>query len=130
MRQAFWWILCLIGCVQSGAAGDAMDMSKLQGRWVLESINGQRISPGAEVYFEIDGTTITGFDGCNKFGGSLDAPDQMRMTQRGCVSDSPGLPLELSDPRSQLDAAKLTGEKLTLPLPGGTGEAGFSRQKP
>ena len=130
MRQAFWWILCLLGCVQTAAAGDTMDMSKLQGRWVLESINGQPVSSGAEVYFEIDGMTITGFDGCNKFGGSLDAPDRMRMTQRGCVSDRPRLPLELSDPRSQLDAAKLTGEKLTLQLPGGTGEAGFSRQKP
>ena len=54
MRQAFWWILCLIGYVQSGAAGDAMDMSKLQGRWVLELINGQPVSSGAELYFEIE----------------------------------------------------------------------------
>jgi len=128
MRQAFWGILCLIGCVQSGAAGDAMDMSKLQGRWVLESISGQPVSSGDELYFEIEGMTITGFDGCNKFGGSLDAPERMRMTQRGCVSDTPRLPLELSDPRPQLEAAKVTGEELTLPLPGGTGDAVFSRR--
>jgi heat shock protein HslJ len=128
VRQAFWSILGLIGYLQSAAAGDAMDMSKLQGRWVLESIGGQPVSAGDEIYFEIDGMTITGFDGCNKFGGSLDAPDRLRMTQRGCVSDRPKLPLELSDPRSQLDAATVTGEQLTLPLPGGPGEAVFSRR--
>lgn len=127
MRRVFWCILCFMGLLQSGAAFDPKDMSMLQGRWVLESINGQLTGSGTKVYFEIDGLTITGFDGCNKFGGRLDAPSRIRMTQRGCASDRLRLPLELPDPRSQLNAAKVTGEKLKLPLPGGKGEAGFRR---
>lgn len=128
MRRVFLCILCFIGFVQSSAVSDAEDMSKLQGRWVLELINGQPVASGTKVYFEIDGQTITGFNGCNKFGGRLDAPDRLRMTQRGCASDALSLPLELPDPRSQLDAAEVAGEKLKLRLPDGTGEAIFGRQ--
>ena len=132
MRPVFWcFFWFFIGSVQSCAApvvGDPMDMSKLQGRWILESINGKPVESENEIYFEIDGPAITGFDGCNKFGGRLDAPARLRMTQRACVSEGPRLPLELPDARPQLKAAEVTGEKLKLLLPDGTGEAGFRRQ--
>ena len=110
------------------AANSHMDMSNLQGRWVLESINGKPVESENEIYFEIEGTIITGFDGCNNFGGKLDVPASLRMTQRACISEGPRLPLELPDARSQLKAAEVIGKKLKLKLPDRKGEASFRRQ--
>lgn len=131
MRQAIWSILFSSWLIQSGtsyASCDDMDVSKLQGRWVLESLSGQPVKQVNEVYFKVSGQTFTGFDGCNNFGGSLDAPSRMRQGQRGCGSEVLRLPLKILDPWPQFKAAKVTGDTLMLPLPDGKGEAGFSRK--
>jgi hypothetical protein len=121
----------------SAAAGDIgpvmvhagpMDMSALQGRWMLESINRESVSPEYNLHFKIEGRLITGFDGCNNFGGSLDNPDLIRKGQRACTGSGPRLPLQLSDPLPQLNAARLVGDELIVPLSQGTGEATFRRR--
>ncbi len=132
MRSTPWCIFgfffaFVLSCA-APATGDLLDVSKLQGRWILESINGTPVESEQEIYFEIDGQIIRGFDGCNTFGGRLDAPTRLRMTQRECVSAGPMLPLELPDARSQLKAGEVAGEKLTLPLSGEAGQAGFVRR--
>lgn len=95
---------------------------------MLESIDGREVEPKPEIYFEIDGRTLTGFDGCNTFGGSLDAPENLRMTQRACADPGPRLPLDLEDPLAQLEGAKLDGDTLELPLPDGSGTATLRRR--
>ena len=136
MPQTLWgiWILLAVpyAASSSSACGTAgtPDMKALQGRWVLESIDGRTIETTSDIYFEIDGETISGFDGCNKFGGSLDAPERMRRTQRACSSDTPRLPLDLSDPRSQLESSRLDGDTLELDLADDAGTAKFRRKTP
>ena len=105
-------------------------IAELQGKWILESIDGNAIEPKPAIYFEIDGLKISGFDGCNRFGGSLDAPNELQIGQRGCPSDSPRLPLQLTDPRVQLRSSRLEDDTLELVLVGEAGKAKFRRQKP
>jgi heat shock protein HslJ len=109
------------------AEANAMDVSLLEGRWVLETVNGKGMSGEQEIYFEIKGETITGYDGCNRFGGSLAQPSQLRKSQRGCSSEEPQFPLDLSNPLAQLSVATLQGNQLILRLPDGKGEAKFKR---
>jgi len=105
-----------------------MDISELKGRWVLEAVNGRAVAvESGEIFFMISNDTISGYDGCNRFGGSISQPYSIRKTQRDCPAELPTLPLELSDPLRQLGRATVTGDKLTLPLPDGTGEARFRR---
>lgn len=131
MRQTIWCLLALVVMAHVGVAGESGDLSNLYGKWILESINGQPTDSGKKLYFEIketkDGPQISGFDGCNKFGGTLAPPAALWKGQRGCPSGKLLLPLNLSDPRSQLDAADVTGKVLTIPLPDGSGEADFRR---
>jgi hypothetical protein len=134
MRQAVWRASFTIVAVQLAALSAAcedrkgnMDISKLQGRWVLELVNGRPVSSEREIYFEIEELRISGFDGCNRFGGRLDAPGEVRVSQRACAERGPRLPLDLSDPESHLKTAELTGDKLDLPLPGRGGTARFRR---
>ncbi len=126
------WLLLAVpfsgGSFAAYGNGSAPTVKELQGKWVLESINGQAIESEADIYFKIDGKMISGFDGCNTFGGSLDAPDRMRKTQRACSSDSPRLPLDLSDPRPQLESSKLEGDTLEVDLADEAGKAIFRRQ--
>ncbi len=126
------WLLLAVpysgGSLAACGNGSAPTVKELHGKWVLESINSRAIESETDIYFKIDGKTISGFDGCNTFGGSLDAPDQMRMTQRACASDSPRLPLDFSDPLPQLESSKLEGDTLELDLADEAGKARFRRQ--
>jgi heat shock protein HslJ len=106
----------------------AMDVASLQGRWVLEAVDGKSVSPDrGEIYFQITEQTISGYDGCNRFGGSLTQPGRIQKGQRGCPADTMLLPLDFSNPASQLSRATVRGERLLLPLPDGKGEAQFRR---
>ena len=49
-----------------------LDVSALKGRWVLETVDGKRVSSeGGEVYFQVTEQAVTGYDGCNRFGITL-----------------------------------------------------------
>jgi META domain len=107
---------------------NAMDISELKGRWVLEAINGRNVTfENLEIYFEITERTITGYDGCNRFGGSTAQPFIIQRSQRACPPETILLPLDLSDPAPQLSRATVSGDKLFLPLPDSKGEAQFRR---
>lgn len=135
MRQTLLTAWVLLAVAHSGTAlaacgnNSGPTISELQGKWVLESIGGPAIKSKTEIYFKIDGLTISGFDGCNRFGGLLDKPKELRIGQRACPSDSPRLPLQLSDPRTQLESSKLEGDTLDLVLDNEAGKARFRRQQ-
>lgn len=134
MKQALSraWILLAVTCSFATLAdcGKEIQVSipDLQGKWVLESIGGQTVESTPEIYFEIDERIIAGFDGCNHFGGSLDAPQDLRMSQRACAEEGPRLPLDLSQPLAQLESSRLEGDTLEMDLPDKTGKALFRRQ--
>jgi heat shock protein HslJ len=108
----------------------AMDVSELKGRWVLETVDGKGVAPEkGEIYFQVTEQAITGYDGCNRFGASLTQPSQARRGQRGCPPDATQLPLDFSSLLSQLDRATVSGDKLSLPLQDGKGQAQFRRSQ-
>ena len=113
-----------MGC----AAAEPVQPADLNGRWVLEAIDGRPVAANVEMYFEIQGSALTGYDGCNNFGGSLDNPSMLRMTQRACSSEQIPFPLDLTDPRAQLALGKLQGDVLELPM-AGSGTATFRRRE-
>lgn len=131
MRSVLLFIFYGLVLAQFGAVyaeGDALDVTEIQGRWVLESIEGRAIDSQDPIYFKIDGMVITGYDRCNRFGGRLDSPGELRVTQRACVDEGPRLPLDLRDPWSQLSRAALVGDMLMLPIADGSGKAVFRRK--
>jgi hypothetical protein len=112
------------------AKAHAIDISTLKGRWVLETVDGKRIAPkSGEIYFQVTEQAITGYDGCNRFGVSLAQPSAALGGQRGCPPESKILPLDPSDLVPQLSRATVSGDKLSLPLPDGKGEAQFRRSQ-
>jgi heat shock protein HslJ len=124
------YVSVFVLCFALLAKVNAMDLGELKGRWVLEAIDGKDIaSGGAEIYFQITEQSISGYDGCNRFGGSITDPSAMRKTQRACPPETTLLPLNLSDPAPQLSRATMRGGKLFLPLRDGTGEAQFRRSQ-
>lgn len=126
MSKAAFFSLFLLLCTAPGEPGVAqahLDPFRVQGRWALVSTNG-KAAAGAVAFFEISGRHISGFDGCNSFGGSLDRPDLIRKTERDCPGMDP-FPLDLADPLGQLSAANLEGDTLSLPVRGKDGIAVF-----
>jgi hypothetical protein len=116
--------------VAAMVAAHAIDISALKGRWVLEAVDGRTIAPDrGEIYLEITEQTISGFDGCNRFGISVAQPLQGLRGQRGCPPGAVLLPLDLANPMSQLSRATVRGDKLYLPLPEGRGEGQFRRSR-
>lgn len=105
-----------------------MDISSLNGRWVLEAVEGKPVSEEKDIYFQIEGQTITGYDGCNRFGGSLSSPFVIRRSQRGCASEGISLPVDLTNPLPKLTASRMEGDQLVIPMPSGVGEATFKRK--
>ncbi|MGQ7848067.1 META domain-containing protein [Granulosicoccus sp. 3-233] len=105
-----------------------MDIDALQGRWTLLSTDTTKNNAGSELWFELQGTRISGFDGCNHFGGDLSSSRPLIRSQRGCEGERPEFPLDLSKPMAQLGIASLEGNELTLPLTGSKGVAIFIRQ--
>ena len=112
----FFSTVAAMGC----AAAEPVQPADLNGRWVLEAIDGRPVSEDVEMYFEIQGSAISGYDGCNSFGGSLDNPGMLRMTQRACSPEPIPFPLDLTDPRAQLMRGELRGDVLELPIASGT----------
>lgn len=110
------------------AGARAMDISQLKGRWVLEAVDGKSVAPEkVEIYFQVTEQTITGYDGCNRFGVSVTQPSPAQRGQRGCPPATSPLPLDYSNLVLQLSRATVSGDKLSLPLPDGKGEAQFRR---
>ena len=105
-----------------------MDIDALQGRWTLLSINDKEVVTDQDVWFELSGTLIVGFDGCNNFGGDLSSSRPLRKSQRGCEEDTFEFPLDFSRPVEQLNKATLDGNELALPLTEIEGVALFIRQ--
>ncbi|MER8963881.1 MULTISPECIES: META domain-containing protein [unclassified Mesorhizobium] len=121
-------IAIVAGVVGIPSAGPRnVELSDLQGRWVLESVNGVLVSSSVPVYFEVVGDNITGFDGCNNFGGPLLTPDFIRKGERDCEGDYVSLPLDFANPLEQLRQATLDGKLLVLSIPNTAGKARFRR---
>ena len=106
----------------------AMETNDVKGTWTLTRVGGQQIQtsttpPG----FTIDGNLISGYDGCNQFGGPLDDPASMRVGQRACAGDIPIFPLDLSDPGAHIASGSMDGGRLLLPARNGLPSSEFNR---
>lgn len=99
------------------------------GTWVLAEIGGKSVSANAGRIpgFSISGNDITGFDGCNQFGGRLDRPGEIVATRMACVGDYIAIPLDLSDVGAHLHKATRSGDTLSLPASGGLPASVFKR---
>jgi hypothetical protein len=96
------------------SSGHSAETADLQGRWTLVAISGTPTgSSSPSAHFEIKGSTITGFDGCNTFAGSLERPDAIIATQRECVA---GSLFEVSDLVRNMQLAALVGGRLIVTL--------------
>jgi hypothetical protein len=107
-----------------------LNADELQGTWVLREIDGRSLEVPKPIYFTIKDGVISGFDGCNSFGGPLNAPARIRMGQRGCPEDVDMLPLNLSRAAEQLAEARIYEDRMKLPIENGSGVAVFERQTP
>lgn len=94
----------------------SMQAADLDGTWYLVSVDGAQVPSGSnQPNFTIDGDAISGFDGCNRFGGSLSNPQAMIVGQRACADQPIGISLDLSDPQSHLSGATIDGDRLRIP---------------
>jgi len=101
-----------------GTAGYAMAQAAqaLNGTWTLVSIDGRSVAQSGDVpTFVIEGDAIHGYDGCNRFSGTLSKPEMMIVGQRACVGEYVSLPLDLTNPKGHLAQAGIEGEKLVIP---------------
>ena len=124
--RSSWGLGVLVSGALLATPSVAADSVELVGRWVLESIGGVAVAPTADVYFQVDGDRIEGFDGCNRFGGSL-TRGTILSGQLGCEGDYVRLPLDLADPATHLQQAVIAGDVLSLSLEDGPGVALFRR---
>jgi heat shock protein HslJ len=106
--------------------GRSAEIADLQGRWTLVAISGAPTgSSPPSVHFEVKGTAISGFDGCNSFAGSLDKPDAIIATQRACAA---GAPFDVSDLVRNMRLATLVAGRLTVTLGPTRQQFEFSKQ--
>jgi hypothetical protein len=104
----------------------------LNGTWELAEIQSrpvQRNGTSPLPTFTIKEQTIEGFDGCNKFWGRLDKPGGIASTRMGCLDETIKLPLDLTDPKSHLEAGRIERERLVLPAHAGMPASVFQRVK-
>ena len=87
------------------------DLADLQGRWMLAAIEGAPTGGSPAIHFEIKGTQISGYDGCNSFSGSLDKPDMLIATQRACAD---GSPIDASELVRKLRLSAIVAGRLTV----------------
>lgn len=101
----------------------------LDGTWVLVEVGGKRVSVGAgqAPNFTISGKEISGFDGCNRFGGRLDRPGEIVATRMACLGDYVALPLDFEDVAAHLSRGKRSGDTLRLPAWGDFPASVFKR---
>lgn len=102
----------------TSADGQDLNWEILQGKWALTAVDGVRISGRQPVYFEVRGDTISGFDGCNMFGGNLNDLQRMRATLRGCADHVAYL--DMGNLQSQLSSAIVEGSLLKVTAYDGT----------
>ncbi len=103
--------------------------ASMNGTWSLASVGGQAVTAdGGAPRFTIDGDVISGFDGCNQFGGQLSNPQSMRSGQMACAGEYVKLPLDLNDPKAHLDSATFEGDRISLPARAGLPASVFLRQ--
>ena len=119
-------VFASVTCFVFSNPGHSAEIADLQGRWTLVAISGAPTGSSSPfVHFEIKGTAISGFDGCNSFAGSLDKPEAIIATQRACPA---GPPFDVSDLIRNMRLATLVAGRLTVTL-GPTGQQfEFSKQ--
>lgn len=113
----------------SMAMGESMaaDIATLTDtRWTLVRVGDEEVTSTHPPYFEISNGIISGYDGCNNFGGPLHHPREIRVGQRACASREVVFSLNLADPLGQIKMATLVDEMLILPANGKRPEAVFS----
>jgi len=89
--------------------------AQLQGRWSLIETGGNS-SDGQGIFFEIDGDNIAGYDGCNRFSGTLSEPARIRSTERACTGDLQTInPTQLVIQLTET-AKELTGKSIPIEL--------------
>ena len=108
-----------IAGVLSSVRAQSMELSDIRGRWVLDIINGEQVPREPVIYFEISERDISGFDGCNDFGGNLEDPTSMRQGQRACLQNNFKLPEPILNILSRIRHARREGDSLIIPLSGG-----------
>ncbi len=109
------------------SAGDL----KLEGTWQLEAIDSVAItdSSGKQTpFFEIKGSGVKGYDGCNRFFGSLDQPGAISSTRRACPDATLTLPLDLNDLHAHLQTGCQSGDQLTIPARGSYPASSYMRK--
>jgi hypothetical protein len=112
------------------ASALSSDFQALEGRWDLVKSGGKAMAASDRQlpYFVVHQGKISGFDGCNKFGGDIRQPERIAKGQRGCKGSYVKLPLDLGDPAGHLKAGKLTGDRLQLPARRGQPASEFRRR--
>lgn len=109
------------------SAGDL----KLEGTWQLEAVDSVAVADTSgkqRPFFEIKGSGIKGYDGCNRFFGSLDQPGAISSTRRACPDSILKLPLDLNDLDAHLQTGCQNGDQLTIPARGNYPSSTYARQ--
>jgi len=120
--------LALVG---SGAIDASAGDLALEGTWQLEAIDSVVVSDisGEQVpFFEVKGSGIKGYDGCNRFFGSLDKPGAIVSTRRACPDSMLKLPLDLNDLDAHLQTGCLKDDQLTIPADDSYPSSSYRRQ--
>jgi heat shock protein HslJ len=121
MRRSIVATMALLAFgAQASAQNAAQPMGKLAGRWMLTQIGGKAIrATSRPIEFQISGTQISGFDGCNSFSGDLEEPSRIVATQMACVPGTPSMPIDAGTLVSALRQGRLEGGVLLLKGSGG-----------
>lgn len=99
--------------------GMSADELNLDGRWrLLNAGSGAapiRADDANAPVFTVNGRTILGFDGCNRFFASLIKPGVVRKSRKRCSGETLMLPLDFDDVNAHLQSGRIEGDILTLP---------------
>jgi META domain len=121
-RPCVFAVMCaastLMFSLEAYGQGTNLEATSLEGQWVLVQSSGRPVPTEAAIFFKLENGILSGFDGCNRFGGPLDGG--IRTGGRGCPDSGPVLPLDLAQPAEHLARARRDGDKLILPLADGS----------
>lgn len=119
------WILLVLACAQSRESRqvEADKPPALDGtEWIVTSLNGQRPFAGSNITLSFEGGTISGYDGCNWYGGSYAASDTTlefgpaESTQRKCVTPA-GVMLQegrYHETLREVTTVRMAGDQLAM----------------
>ena len=113
----------MTGCIAEEAG--------LDGTWQLKAIDQTPIEASPEdqaPFFKVAGDTIEGFDGCNRFSGSIDRPGAISATRRGCLDVKNMLPMDLNELDAHFRSAEINGDTMTVPARGDYPESTYARK--